>query len=84
MVVSQKSPGVAVLLSFLWLGAGNLYVNQIPGGVALLLANMFLIMLAATIFGLLIAVPMWFVLFIISAVTASSAATQHNARYGLL
>ena len=83
-VVSQKSAGIAVLLTFFWLGAGNLYANQIGAGVTLLIVNFPLVMLAATLIGAIIAVPLWFVLFIVAATTATTGVGQHNAKYGLI
>lgn len=83
-VVSQKSAGIAVLLTFLWLGAGNLYADQIGAGVTLLIINFALVMLAATFIGAIIAVPLWFVAFIVAATTASTGVRRHNARYGLI
>src|SRR6185369_3948978 len=42
--VATKSAGIAVLLSFLWPGLGHLYVGQIGAGVALICAELGMVM----------------------------------------
>ncbi|MCC8248688.1 TM2 domain-containing protein [Saccharothrix luteola] len=83
-VVTAKNPGVAVLLSLLWLGAGNLYAGQTVLGVILLLANFPLILLAMTVLGLIIAFPVWVVLVIVSIVLAMQGAKDFNRRNGIV
>src|SRR3954451_8775807 len=51
-MVSAKSPGIAVLLSFLWLGAGHLYANQTTAGVLLIVFDAFLWLISFTFVGL--------------------------------
>lgn len=83
VAVTPKSAGVAVLLSFLWLGAGNLYVNQIGAGILLLVIHLFLVMMTLTFIGAVLSVPLWVVLFAVAAGTSAGAANRHNRRLGI-
>ncbi|XVS63752.1 hypothetical protein ACQPYE_36750 [Actinosynnema sp. CA-299493] len=83
-VVTAKNPGIAVLLSLLWLGAGNLYAGQTALGVILLLVNFPLILLAMTVLGLIVAFPVWLVLVVVSIVLAMQGAKDFNRRNGIL
>lgn len=83
-VVTAKSPGIAVLLSFLWLGAGNLYAGQTGLGVALIIINFPLAILGLTIFGLIIAFPIWLVLAIVGMALAAQGAKEFNQRNGII
>ena len=56
-----KSVGVAVLLSFFWLGAGHIYAGRMGSGIALAIFDGFLVLLALTGIGLIIAVPVWLI-----------------------
>ena len=47
-----KSAGVAVLLSFLLLGAGHLYMGRTGAGIALIVLDVFLWLLALTLLSL--------------------------------
>ncbi len=80
--VPAKSAGVAVLLSLLWFGAGHLYANQPGAGIALAIYDGFLVLLAITLFGLVIAVPLWLLSAPIVATTAAAAANNYNRRTG--
>ncbi|MCK9897976.1 hypothetical protein [Frankia sp. AgB32] len=80
--VPPKSVGVALLLTFLWLGAGHLYAGRTTAGVLLLIADLFLWMLSFFIITLILTVPVWLILWVIAMVTSASAVTEHNARLG--
>jgi TM2 domain-containing membrane protein YozV len=84
-VVAAKTPGIAVLLSFLWLGAGHLYAGRTGAGVTFMVANFFLVLffLFIPLIGWLIAPVIWVALFVVAAVTASGAVKAHNARWGI-
>jgi TM2 domain-containing membrane protein YozV len=88
VVVPVKTPGLAVLFSFLWLGAGNCYAGQVGLGVTLIIAQVVCAPLSAILasvtlgFSLLITVPIWIVAFVVSAVTGYSACTEHNRSLG--
>ncbi len=82
--VAAKSPGIAVLLSFIWLGAGHLYAGQVGLGVALMVFDAFLVLLAFTLIGLIIAVPLWLISAPIVMVLAYSAAKRFNERNGIV
>lgn len=76
-----KSAGLAVVLSFLWLGAGHLYAGRIGSGVALVIYEFILLMIAVTGLGLIVAVPLWLVSAPIVMVTAASAANRAGVSY---
>ena len=83
-VVAMKTPGIAVLLSFLWLGAGHLYAGKTGIGLALLATNFVLLLLALIPFvGWVLAPLGWIPLFIFAAISSSGAVKEHNARFGL-
>ncbi len=83
-VVAAKTPGIAVLLSFLWLGAGHLYAGRTGAGVAFMAINFFLVFFMFIPFiGWLIAPVIWVPLFVVAAVTASGAVKAYNARWGI-
>jgi TM2 domain-containing membrane protein YozV len=83
-VVPAKSPGVAVLLTFLWLGAGHLYAGRTGTGVALLVYGGLLWLLCLTLIGALIGVPLWLVSVPLAMVMAARAARDSNARNGIV
>jgi TM2 domain-containing membrane protein YozV len=76
--VGGKSTGIAFLLSFLWLGAGNLYVGQTALGVVLMLVNVLLWMLNLTLIGWIVSFPVWVILLIVSVVVASKGVAEQN------
>lgn len=83
-VVAVKTPGIAVLLTFLWLGAGHLYAGRTTTGLVLLGANLFLfLLLMVPLIGWVLAPLGWIALFIYAAISSSSAVKDHNARYGI-
>ena len=83
VVVSPKSAGVAVLLTFLWLGAGHLYNGKVASGVTLMVVDAFLVLLfLVPIIGWVLAPMIWIPLFIVSAITANNAANDFNRRIG--
>lgn len=84
VVVSAKSAGIAVLLSFLWLGAGHLYAGNIGTGVALLAYHGFLVLLAITLVGSLLAIPLWLLSAPVVMFLAARAAQGFNARNGVV
>lgn len=83
-LVTAKSPGIAVLLSLLWLGAGHLYVGKIGAGIALIVLDFFLFVLSFTVLGLIISIPVWLITFVIVAILASQAAKDFNRRNGII
>jgi TM2 domain-containing membrane protein YozV len=82
--VAPKSAGLAVLLSFLWLGAGHLYANRIGAGIALMVYEAFLALLSFSIVGLVISVPLWFISVIVVMILAANAANDFNRRNGIV
>ncbi len=82
-MVGAKSTGIAVLLSFLWLGAGHLYANRIVTGMLLLVYDAFLVLLCFTFIGALLAVPLWLLSAPIVMILAASAAKDFNRRNGI-
>jgi len=77
-VAAPKSAALAVFLTFLWLGAGHLYAGRIATGILLLLVEGVLVLLALTGVGLIIALPVWFILFICAAPLAAQAVGKAN------
>ena len=83
-VVNAKSPGVAVLLSFIWLGAGHLYVGNIGLGIGLMVFDFFLVMVSLIPFSWILTVPVWMLAFVFIAIHVSNAAKAFNARNGIV
>jgi len=83
-IVAPKSVGVAVLLSFFWLGAGHLYAGRTGTGIALAIFDGFLVLLAITGVGAILAVPIWLICTPIVMALAASAAKQYNRRNGVI
>lgn len=81
--VPAKSAGIAVLLSFIWLGAGHLYANEVGLGIGLIVYDAFLVILALTLIGAIVAVPLWFISAPIVMYLAAQAADNFNQRNGL-
>jgi TM2 domain-containing membrane protein YozV len=82
--VTAKSGGVAVLLSFLWLGAGHLYANEMGWGIGLLLYNAFLVFLSITLIGAIVAVPLWLMTAPFVMYFSAQAVHAFNRRNGLV
>jgi TM2 domain-containing membrane protein YozV len=78
-----KSPGLAVLFTFLWLGAGHLYVGQVGAGVGFAVVNGILVLLSLSLIGLIVAFPIWLIIAPIAMVLSATAAGSHNRRLGL-
>jgi hypothetical protein len=79
--VSPKSPGLAIFLTILWLGAGHFYAGQSDAKpIVLLIANFVL-------WGLfvfcLVGILGWIPLVIWASIDARSAAIDFNRRHGL-
>ncbi len=74
-----KSKGIAVLLTFLWLGAGHLYAGRIATGIPLLIIDAFLLLIALTGIGFIIAFPVWLILFLIAAPLSAAAVEKANS-----
>lgn len=80
-VVSEKSAGVAVVLTFLWLGAGHLYLNRTAPGVLLMLLHVFLwLLLVVPFLGWALGFIGWIAAFIAATVSCTSIAAEDNAR----
>lgn len=80
VAIAPKSAGLAVFLTFLWLGAGHLYVNRITSGIVLLVVDLVLWLLMWSLIGAFVAVPMWLILFIVAAIRVSGHVTAYNRR----
>ncbi|MEW1956449.1 hypothetical protein [Kineococcus sp. NPDC059986] len=87
--VPAKTPGLAVLFSFLWLGAGNCYAGQVGLGVTFIVAQVVCAPLAAFLatitFGvsLVVTIPVWIAAFAVSAATGYARCRAHNAALGI-
>ncbi|MGY1711380.1 hypothetical protein ACI8AC_17925 [Geodermatophilus sp. SYSU D00758] len=83
-VVPVKTPGIAVLLSVLWMGAGHLYAGKTGAGVAFMITGLFLWLLwLVPLIGWVLAPLLWLPIFIVAAYTAAAAAREHNAHWGI-
>lgn len=84
VVQAPKSGGIAVLLNFIVLGGGHLYLNKVGVGIALICWEVFLfLLLLIPIIGWVGAPLLWLVTFgISSAVCVSEANAQNRALYG--
>ena len=80
--LSRKEPGLAVLFSFLWPGAGNLYVNDVTTGIVAISIGIVNFLLSFTIIWLVIGIPVWLGLFIWTAIDSHNKAKSHNAQFG--
>ena len=81
--VAGKTPGIAVLLSLLWLGAGHLYCNRTTTGIVLAICDLILLIIFLIPFGFMVAVPIWLVATPIVMVLAAQTARDFNARNGI-
>ena len=77
-VTPPKSAALAVFLTFLWLGMGHLYAGRITTGIVLALIDVVLVMLAFSFIGLIIAFPVWCLLFLIAAPLSAMAVGEAN------
>jgi hypothetical protein len=75
-----KSPGIAVLLTFLWLGAGHLYAGSITAGVLLLILDFLLILLSLVPFAIILTIPIWIIAFIICSISVVRCIETYNRR----
>jgi TM2 domain-containing membrane protein YozV len=83
-VFPAKSPGIGVLLSFLWLGAGHLYVGKIGLGIGLIVFDFFLVLLSLIPFIWILTFPIWLIAFIFVAINVSNEAKAFNRRNGIV
>jgi len=72
--VFYKNPGIATLLSFFWMGAGQVYNGQIAKGVAFLVVYLFSILLMFVLIGFITTPILW----IIGMVDANASAKRIN------
>lgn len=73
-----RSVGVAVLLSVAWLGVGHLYAGRTEIGAALVAYNAVLVLMSATLIGLIFSVPMWLLSAPLAALLAGRAVAEDN------
>jgi TM2 domain-containing membrane protein YozV len=71
--VSGKSPVVAVILSFFFAGLGQFYAGDIGKGVMFIIVDLVCGVLDATVVGLFFSIPIYFVFWIWSMVSAYKA-----------
>ena len=83
ILVTAKTPGIAVLLSMLWFGAGHLYANKAATGVILMMVDAAIGCIALTGLGLIVAVPVWIVMAPIVAALSAQATKDYNRRNGV-
>ena len=79
VIRAAKSPGVAVVLSFLLAGLGQIYNGQIGKGLAFMIAYLCSLVLMWVLIGFILAPILW----IWSMVDAYKTAERINAQYGV-
>jgi len=78
---SRKSPGLAVLLSILWLGTGHFYAGRSDAlPIIFAVVNLFLWILTLTC---LIGIIPWIPMVIFAAIDSHKSAKDFNRRHGL-
>jgi hypothetical protein len=76
-----KSAGVAMFLSFLWPGAGHLYLEDTGAkAIVFTVVSALCFLLSLSIIGLVISVPVWLGCAIYTMIDTSSATARFNAR----
>lgn len=76
----NKSLGVALLLTFLWMGAGHLYVGKrIPLGLGIMAAAFVLFLIDLTIIGMVVSIPLSIALFIYAVFSVNQDVTAVSA-----
>jgi hypothetical protein len=81
---SPKSSGIAIVLSFLWPGAGHLYVGaDYPGGsndkaIIFMVLSGICFLLSLTLVGIVISFPLWLGCAIYTMIDANKAAQAWN------
>jgi len=84
---ARKSAGLAVFLSFLWPGAGHLYVGEVSDkdmttGIIFTCISGLCFLISFTIIGLVLTIPVWFATAIWTMISAARLAKQKNAESG--
>jgi TM2 domain-containing membrane protein YozV len=84
---SRKSAGLAVFLSFMWPGAGHLYVGEVSDkdmttGIVFTVISGVSFLLSWTIVGLVISIPVWIITAPWTMITSAQLAKQYNAEQG--
>jgi len=72
--VFYKNPGIATVLSFLWMGAGQIYNGEIAKGIAFIILYAFSLLLMFVLIGFITTPILW----IIGMVDANSSAKRIN------
>ncbi len=83
-VVAPKSPGIAVLLTLLWLGAGHLYANRVATGLVLMALDLVLVLMSFSVFMLVFTIPVWVIAVPVTMIFASRAVHDFNHRNGVV
>ena len=80
---TRKDPGLAVLFSFLWAGAGHLYVGDQNVGLPLIICYSLAFLLSFTIILLIITLPAMLGMWIYGMIDAAKKASAYNLEHGL-
>jgi len=76
---AQKSVGVAVVLSLVWFGAGQLYVGRRVGlAIGLIVWDLIIAFFNFTLVGAIIGIPLWLITAPFAAWLAASDAKAYN------
>ena len=77
-VRAEKSVLLAVILSLLWIGLGQLYVGQVGLGITFVQTDLVLVILSFTVAGLVISIPVWCILVPLATILAGVSASNYN------
>jgi hypothetical protein len=80
---TRKDPGLAVLFSFLWAGAGHLYAGDQDVGLPLIISYSVAFLLSFTIILLVITIPAMLGMWIFGMIDSAKKATAYNVEHGL-
>jgi len=76
--MQQKPPGLAIILSLVFPGLGQLYAGAPGKGVTFIVFSVINFLLMLSVFGAIIGGPLQLLNWILSMVNASGEATKHN------
>ena len=79
----QKSPGLAIFLSFIWPGVGHLYAGRdTEKGIVFTCISGLCFLLSWTIIGLIITVPVWFGTAVYTMIDVNRVMKRQNRAVG--
>ena len=83
-VVAPKNPAVSLIVSLFLPGVGSMINGDVGIGITILLLWLLALFLDATIFGLIVGVPLGLAMFIWGLIDAYQGAQRWNRRHGII